>query len=180
MYETVELASMAADESVLAPSDSPRATALARTAAVSNPALARAAAEGPLSIGTNAAITSAPKVIQTNDLFPTSAKIARDKRYSAIAPVNEQHAQRTAGCMATKLSLTHAEHGRVQTAVPKACENPRPDRIVDLVDTRPRLADVCWSRRWAHINFLDDSVGRSTRQGPRQARSVGSRSRARS
>jgi hypothetical protein len=123
MYETVELASIAADESVLAPSDSPRATTLARTAAVSDPALARAAAEGPLSIGTNAAIRSAPKAIQANDLFPTSAKIARDKRYSAIAPVNEQHAQRTADCMTTERALTHAEHGSVQTAVPKAGEN---------------------------------------------------------
>lgn len=123
MYETVELASIAADESVLAPSDSPRATALARTADVSNPAPTRAAADGPLSIGTNAAITSAPKVIQANDLFPTSAKTARDKRYSAIAPVNEQHAQRTADCVTTKRARTHTEHANVQTAVPKAGEN---------------------------------------------------------
>ena len=126
MYETVELASVNADESVLAPGDSPRAATFARTAAVSKPALARATAEGPLSIGTNAAITSAPKVIQANDLFPTSAKTARDKRYSAIAAVNERHAQRTADCMTTKRALTHAQPVPVQGAVPKAGENLAP------------------------------------------------------
>lgn len=126
MYETVELASIAADESALAPSDSPRATVLARAAAVSNPAPPRAAAEGPLSIGTKAAIKSAPKVIHANVLFPTTAKTARDKRYSAIAPVNDQHAQRTADCVTTKRALTHAEHGGPQGAVPKAGENLAP------------------------------------------------------
>jgi hypothetical protein len=130
MYETVELVSIAVDESALEPSDSPRATVLARTAAASKPALARAAAEGPLSIGTNAAITSAPNVIQTNDLFPTSAKTARDKRYSAIAPVHDQHEQRTHDRVTTKRALTHAGRVGVQGAVPKAGENlaPRPDR----------------------------------------------------
>jgi hypothetical protein len=91
MYETVELVSIAVAESALAPGDSPRAIALARTAAVSNPAVTRAAAEGPLSIGTNAATTSAAKVIQANVLFPTSANTACDKRYNAIAHVNDQH-----------------------------------------------------------------------------------------
>ena len=126
MYETVELVSIAVDGSVLAPRDSPRATALARTAAASSPELVRATAEGPLSIGTNAAITSAPKVIQTNDLFPTSAKIARDKRYSAIARVYEQHAHRTHDCVTTKRALTHAERVGSQGAVPKAGENLAP------------------------------------------------------
>ena len=99
MYETVELDSIAVDGSVLAPSDSPRATALARAAAASNAALTRAAAVvGPLSIGANAATRSAPKVIQANVLFPTSAKTARDKRYSAIARVHDQHEQRTHDC----------------------------------------------------------------------------------
>jgi len=126
MYETVELASVNADESVLAPSDSPRAATFARTAAVSKPALTRATAEGPLSIGTNAAITSAPKVIQANDLFPTSAKTARDKRYSAIALVNDQHAQRTADCLTAKRALTHTEQMRSQRPVLKAAENVAP------------------------------------------------------
>ena len=126
MYETVELVSIAVDESVLAPSDSPRATALARTADVSNPALTRAIAEGPLSIGTNAAIRSAPKVIHANVLFPTSTKTARDKRYSAIALVNDQHAQRTSDCLTAKRALTHTEQMRSQRPVLKAAENVAP------------------------------------------------------
>ena len=126
MYETVELASIAADDSELAPSDSPRATTLARTAAVSNPVLARAAAEGPLSIGTNAAIRSAPKVIHANVLFPTSTKTARDKRYSAIALVNDQHAQRKADCLTAKRALTHTQRLRSRRPVLKAAENVAP------------------------------------------------------
>jgi hypothetical protein len=123
MYETVEPGSIAVDESPLTPSDSPRATTLARAAAGSNPALPRAAAEGPLSIGTNAAITSAPKVIQANDLFPTTAKIARYERYSAIALVYDQHEQRTTDCMTTKRAHTHGERARLRSVVPKAGEN---------------------------------------------------------
>ena len=126
MYETVELGSIAVDESVPAPSDSPRATALARTADVSNPALVRATAEGPLSIGTNAAIRIAPKVIQANVLFPTSAKTARDKRYNAIARVHDQHEQRTHDCVTTKRALTHVKRVRGHGGVPKAGGNLAP------------------------------------------------------
>lgn len=142
MYETVELVSLAAAAALLALSDSPRATPLARRAAASSSAPTRAAAfAGPPSMGTSPTTTSAPTTNPAQDqkdLFLTAAKPACDERYSARGRVHGRHGERQHDRVTTKRAGTAETGVHRRSPVRQTGECGRASGVTRIFDTAPR------------------------------------------